>query len=202
MQEFADLLKIIPAKYQPLALAIICISPYITRALHAAYNGRGIKGILSGIFFGTNAPADKSPAPADPPTKTSSTLPLPLLLLTLGLALGAASVALTGCSSTPNRIAYNTVATTTTAVNAAVQGWWDYKTQFPDKVTPAQDAQVRNLYEKYQATMKVVQDAYITAGGWPSGTNAPSLQSVLNTALAAAAQDEADILALIAALKK
>ena len=118
------------------------------------------------------------------------------LLAALGLGL-----ALAGCQATPNRIAYNTVATTTATVNAAVQGWWDYKTQFPGRVDAGTDAKVRTAYEQYQATMKVILDAYTAGGGWPGGTNNPTLQGVLANSLANAAQEETDLLNLIAALK-
>lgn len=50
------LLNIVPDKFKPLLLVLISISPMITRAIYALMNGRGIKGTLSAIWFGTNQP--------------------------------------------------------------------------------------------------------------------------------------------------
>lgn len=97
---------------------------------------------------------------------------------------------LAGCSSTPNRIAHNTTSITVTTVNAAVQGWWDYKKAFPEYDRNA-DAQIRDAYIKYQAVMKVSWDAY--EAYLTSADNAPAWQVSLNAVAAA----EADLLNLI-----
>ena len=128
--------------------------------------------------------------------------PNPLLSLFLGALLLLTAVVPAGCQSTPNRVAYDTVASTTTDVNAAVQGWWDYKAQFPNRVSAAADARVRNAYERYQAAMKIVLDAYTAAGGWPTGTNTNAFPGLLANALADAATGEADLLQLISTLKQ
>lgn len=51
-----SLINIVPDKYKPYLLVLISISPMITRAIYALMNGRGIKGTLSAIWFGTNQP--------------------------------------------------------------------------------------------------------------------------------------------------
>lgn len=51
-----EILNLIPAKYHATIAIVLAVSPYITRALHALMNGRGVKGILSAIWLGTNTP--------------------------------------------------------------------------------------------------------------------------------------------------
>jgi len=50
----------IPEKYRALAvllgLGLVKYSPLITRSIYALINGRGIKGVLSAIWLGTNTP--------------------------------------------------------------------------------------------------------------------------------------------------
>jgi hypothetical protein len=50
-------LNLIPEKYRGLALFIVAVSPYLTRAYHAIVIGGGIKGVFSAIWLGTNTPA-------------------------------------------------------------------------------------------------------------------------------------------------
>ena len=57
------LINIIPEKYRTYILIAIAVSPYLTRAFHALMNGRGIKGILSAIWLGTNTPNPGSTNP-------------------------------------------------------------------------------------------------------------------------------------------
>jgi hypothetical protein len=54
-----DILNIIPAKYHGLALFVLAISPYITRALHSLMSGGGLRGIFAAIWLGTNTPLPK-----------------------------------------------------------------------------------------------------------------------------------------------
>lgn len=82
-----DWLGLIPEKYHGLILFLLAVSPYVTRGLHALMNGRGLKGLLSAIWLGTNTPA----RPAD--TKAPAAAPLDkalgwviVLLLALSLA--------------------------------------------------------------------------------------------------------------------
>ena len=49
-----DIIHLIPEKWRGTALALIAISPYLTRAFHAVRNGGGLKGIINSIWFGTN----------------------------------------------------------------------------------------------------------------------------------------------------
>lgn len=60
-----DIIGIIPEKYRSTALFVLAISPYVTRAIHALTNGRGIKGTLSAIWLGTNTPKSNSDSGAN-----------------------------------------------------------------------------------------------------------------------------------------
>lgn len=63
-----EISSLIPEPYRPWLLLIVALSPLVTRGLHALANGRGIKGSLSAIWFGTNTPTSK---PTDqPPSST------------------------------------------------------------------------------------------------------------------------------------
>lgn len=59
-----EIVNVIPEKYRTTVAVILLVSPYITRAIHALMNGRGIKGTMSAIWLGTNTP---------PPTATVTT---------------------------------------------------------------------------------------------------------------------------------
>jgi len=88
-----ELLSIIPEKYRSLGLTAIALSPFISRALHALYNGRGIKGAIAGIWLGTNTPATSAPTlPVNPGIK------IPLMVLVACLVLGG-----TGCAHMVSR---------------------------------------------------------------------------------------------------
>ena len=56
-----DIIQYIPAKWRGTCLVLLAVSPYITRAYHAAVNGGGLRAILSSIWFGTNTPKPKEP---------------------------------------------------------------------------------------------------------------------------------------------
>ena len=49
-------INLLPEKWRPYALALIALSPYLTRALYALRNGGGLKGVLTSIWLGTNTP--------------------------------------------------------------------------------------------------------------------------------------------------
>jgi hypothetical protein len=73
----SSLIDLIPEKYRTYLLLIVAVSPYITRALHAVMNGRGIKGIFSAIWLGTNTPNPGSSNPQNkngPPDAEEPTL--------------------------------------------------------------------------------------------------------------------------------
>lgn len=55
-QDLVD--KVVPPKYHVWAVALLAVSPYVTRAYHAIANGGGIRGIFSAIWLGTNLPKD------------------------------------------------------------------------------------------------------------------------------------------------
>lgn len=63
---------------------------------------------------------------------------------------------LTGCQNVGK-----TLSTTAVSVDAAMQGWAQYVVT--GNATAEQEAQVKGAYSKYQVSMKVARDAYVTA---------------------------------------
>jgi hypothetical protein len=59
MSELEKVLIFLPEKYRPIASALIVASPFITRAIYALMQGGGIRGIIYGIWLGTNQPKAK-----------------------------------------------------------------------------------------------------------------------------------------------
>lgn len=111
----------------------------------------------------------------------------------LTLPLIAVVACLVACASF-DRAAYNTISTTTTAVEAARKAWVDYVTQqrvlIPDP-SKRQDLEVKVAkvgfsYGQYQLAMRVAQDA-ITSYHMAS-TNQPAVTTAI-TALSAAGGD-------------
>ena len=49
-------LNLLPAKWQPWAVAAAVLLPYLGRAYHALTSGGGLRGVWQGIMFGTNTP--------------------------------------------------------------------------------------------------------------------------------------------------
>lgn len=50
------IISLIPEKYRATVGLIIAVSPYVTRTVYALMNGRGLRGVLSAIWLGTNTP--------------------------------------------------------------------------------------------------------------------------------------------------
>lgn len=113
---------------------------------------------------------------------------LRIIFLYLALAVAPLGVIITGCGSTPNTKTTKVVGTVTTTVDAAMNGWGAYVRS--GKATIEQRNDVRNAYLKYQAAMRIAEQATVTA---LSNTNAPSYQVALNAASAASV----DLIALI-----
>ena len=49
-------INLLPEKWRGYAVAAFLLSPYVTRAAQALMNGGGLKGMLAGIWLGTNTP--------------------------------------------------------------------------------------------------------------------------------------------------
>lgn len=60
MTELNQLLGFVPEKYRSTVVLIVAVSPYVTRSIYALMNGRGLKGVLSSIWLGTNVPKQKT----------------------------------------------------------------------------------------------------------------------------------------------
>ena len=53
-----QLLPFVPEAWRSKIALAVLLSPYATRAFYALSNGRGIKGVLSSIWLGTNTPKE------------------------------------------------------------------------------------------------------------------------------------------------
>ena len=76
--DLTSIIGLIPEKYRPWAYVAGAISPFVTRALYAAYHGKGIKGTIAGIWLGTNtppAPPAQAPGPAWSPEEMHRRFP-------------------------------------------------------------------------------------------------------------------------------
>lgn len=98
----------VPPQYRPWLIVAALAFPYLTRSLHALATGRGIKGAISGVFFGTNTPAGASQQQALP-----IKINVQILLATLGLA-----AFMVGCASLDTNV-FNGENTTADGISAA-----------------------------------------------------------------------------------
>lgn len=114
--------------------------------------------------------------------------------LTLALLLATCLVAplsFTGCKSTPQQVAYQSVATTQVSVDVAMTAWGKYVAAMHPPVE--QEILVAKAYQKYQAAMVVVCDA-----GKIYSAGAQGAASALQTAVQNANQTIVDLENLIA----
>lgn len=141
----------IPEKYRPLALLILALSPFITRAAYALMNGRGLKGTLSAIWFGTN---QSKPETTSETTSKTSTGSLPVIG-----ALLVCTVLLTGCLTTDGVVKTEGVLITT--VDTGMSIWASYVTthQSDGKVTQAQVDKVKTAYNAYYTAQQIAKAA-------------------------------------------
>ena len=106
------------------------------------------------IKLGTEKTVPKETAQALVTKGLGNPMILPLIFCLL-LPAGA----ITACKS-PEQTAYRIVGSTVTLVDTSMNIWGDYVRA--GKATNAQQAQVRAIYEKYQAAMRVVKDAVLS----------------------------------------
>lgn len=92
------------------------------------------------------------------------------LHLLLAAALFSVALSFTpGCSSTPARAAYNTVAIPAVTVDQAMTAWGDYVAQFHPSA--AVESQVKDAYDRYQAAELLAIDAAQAYAAIASSTN-------------------------------
>jgi hypothetical protein len=116
------------------------------------------------------------------------------VLLVFGMLAGTALFN-SGCANTtPNNVAYNTVAATSVTVDVAMDAWGAYVAS--GHATIDQERQVKAAYEKYQAAVYVVIDAGEVFAGATTNTIV-TLSSALTTAQANQSQDLSDLVNLI-----
>lgn len=107
---------------------------------------------------------------------------LPLLLLLAVLFYGTlTSVMCSGCSSTPQRIAYNTLSASEVTVSAAMGAWGDYVKQSHPPIE--QEQKVADAYKKYQLAMTAVIDATQLAVNLAASSSTNSTAASANTEL-------------------
>jgi len=166
------------------------IDPAVYTALMAA----AVAFLRAGIAKG---PDDSQPtAPAGTAT-SSMKLPLMLALACLTLTLFTTGALMTGCGTTPQKVAYQAAGTTTVSVDTAMSLWGAYVAANHPPV--AQEAAVKAAYEKYQASMATACDAGAIYAA-TSVTNAPGLSKAslaLQQATSTAGQELTDLETLI-----
>ena len=138
MNEPLSILKdAVPAKYQHWVLLLVAALPYLTRAAHALMSGRGLVGIFSGVFFGTNTPSQNGQAT---PVKINTLNTLSLLLGILSLGLLAA-----GCAGLDRNVlnGENLAADTVIGARHTFNVW--YKTERANAVTAGNTNRVAQL---------------------------------------------------------
>lgn len=102
------------------------------------------------------AARDNDKSSEDVGANKPTAVPIRGIALSLFLALGLAGV-MVGCSGTPARIAYNTVAAPAITVDQAMTAWGDYVAQFHPSV--ATELKVKAAFETYQKAELVAIDA-------------------------------------------
>lgn len=88
-----DWLNVIPAKYHGIALTLLALSPIIGRAIQSLRTGGGLKGMISGIWLGTNTPKPGQANDQGSPVAIVDKRQMPLLVLLLAIGIGATLVA-------------------------------------------------------------------------------------------------------------
>ncbi len=121
-------------------------------------------------------------------------------VLICALSIGTFSTALTGCTSTPSRIAYNTVETPAASVDVAMTAWGDYVRQYHP--TAATEAKVRDAFQKYQAAELLAIDAAKTYADQAASGSTNSFSAQVQSALTSQSAQStlADLVKLIQSL--
>lgn len=118
---------------------------------------------------------------------------LPWLLVAV---MAAVSVVLVGCKTGPQRAVYVALGGTEITADQAMQAWGAYVAQFHPSV--AQEQQVDDIYEKYQAAEETACDAMGIAVQLKATGGDPSAQMAkVSAASAAAAGSLGDLINLV-----
>lgn len=110
--------------------------------------------------------------------------------------LGAVAVVTPSCTTSAARATYQTAATTTVSVEAAVRAYNVFAAE--GKTTVEQNRQVKAAYEKYQACMAVLCDAGAVYAAGVNSTNASASAAMQQAAVNLSASIN-DVLALVRA---
>lgn len=143
-------------------------------------NGQALAGAVLAIVGILFSLVTHSGDTTTPPSSPSSGSKPPLMLLASILAF---SVLFTGCSTTPQRAAYETAGTTQVTVDTAMTLWGTYVADNHPGTNA--EAAVNSAYTKYQAGFAVLADAgavYAATGGTNATATAALSQATANVA--------------------
>lgn len=112
----------------------------------------------------------------------------------LSILLILSAVAFGGCHTTPQQAAYQAAGTTAVTVEAALKAYDVIAAQ--GLTTPAQNAQVKAAYQKYQAAFAVVCDAGAVYAA-SKGTNGFAAANALQAAIVNANLTITDLVNLV-----
>jgi hypothetical protein len=161
-------LNLLPEKFRGLALFVVALLPWITRAFYSLKNGGGIAGLWRAVMFGTNVPPTGQAPVTDLTGTAINSQPsrpgaLAILLSCFGIAF-APLLFTTGCQSTPEATAYNTLASIRVAVDAAEKVY--SREVAAGRVTAAQqesaDEKIVQFHAAYLVAVRAARTNYTT----------------------------------------
>jgi hypothetical protein len=178
------------ATWSTAAAAAVAI---LGRAFHALVSGGGIRGIMLGLWCGTNTPITDAPGGVQVNPNAGKKAGVIIAFLCLGASLGIIVATATGCAGVVNT-AQKTESAMTSLADGAMKGWAAYyksATNNPEafhttlETLEAQRMQVDTLARNIGADLAAV-DGFISAYQTNSATE-PALQAAIDASAADAA---------------
>lgn len=157
------LINMLPEKWRGWALALVALSPFITRGIYALRNGGGIKGFFSSVWIGTNVPKELKPLVEDAKASKESEADTPtrhvgVLLLISALSFGLLST--TGCtlfSPVPRTPEAKRFDSYKTAYSAARESYKTFKREcYAGRVTAANEAKGDQAWDEFRKNYEIV----------------------------------------------
>ena len=150
------IIKYLPEKYQGIAMIAVMAFPYVTRAWHALKSGGGLSGIKNAILFVTNTPTPPPPTAAGADNSGGKLGLLSLIAIAISGAL-LINMLLTGCGTTAQRIAFNSLYTVETGTKSAYVGYMEGVTD--GSIATNDVPKVSAAFNHFQASFLVALDA-------------------------------------------
>ncbi len=168
----------------------------IPSEVYLALMAAAVAFLRAGVAKGPDDPPASDTAPATA-AAASSAPKIPLMMLAFACL---AMVAIIGCQSTPQTIAYQSAGTAVVSVDTAMNLWGAYVAASHPSTNV--ELQVENAYEKYQAAVAVACDAgaAYAAASVTNSTTAAQMSLALQQATSTAGQDLTDLENLITSL--